>query len=89
MKHNSFHQHVENTSKFLGTQGLFKTGREAVEFKASVNWVNCSELNRKHKILCKKEGDCNFCIRVDIRYREIERKIRGWLSLEGEEIQIM
>lgn len=47
MKDNSFHQHMANTRTFLGTQGLFKTGTEAVEFKASVNWVNCSEFNTK------------------------------------------
>lgn len=46
MKDNSFHQHVENTSKFLGTQGLFETGREAEEFKAAINWVNSSEFYR-------------------------------------------
>lgn len=30
-----------------------------------------------------------FCSRVDVRYRETERRIRGCLSLEGEEKQVI
>lgn len=30
-----------------------------------------------------------FCSRVDVRYRETERRIRGCLSLEGEERQVI
>lgn len=30
----------------MGIQGLFETGREAVELKATINWVHSSEFNR-------------------------------------------
>lgn len=39
---------MENISKFFSARGPFETGREAVEFKAAVNWVNSSEFNRIH-----------------------------------------